>query len=283
MNLKKFAGILSSVILAGALFTGCGGDSGQNASGTGKPVRLGMITHLNASEQKLEEIFKQVAQKADVKISDYEITYYKNLSSMQMGLESGSIDQMSTYQSVADYLMARKPEYVPSPHFVLNLSDSFCFAVKKGDEDLKKSINDTLVEMKKDGTLDRLVKEYITDAKKDSDPPAVSIQKFDGAKTIKVAVTGDLPPLDLVLPDGKPAGFNTALLAEIGKRLQINIEIVDVDSEARAASLASGTADVAFWAILPIDERPADMDTPEGVALTEPYFSDKIIHLSLKK
>ena len=283
MNLKKFAGILSSLVLTGALFTGCGGDSGQDVSDTGKTVRLGMIAHLNASEQKLEEILKQVAQKADVKIPGYTVTYFKNLSSMQMGLESGSIDQMSTYQSVADYLTARKPEYVPASNFVMKLSDSFCFAVKKDDEELRKSIDNVIDEMKKDGTLDQLVKEYITDLKKDSEPPAVSIQKFDGAETIKIAVTGDLPPLDLVLPDGKPAGFNTALLAEIGKRLQRNIEIVHVDSDSRAASLASGAADVVFWAILPIDERPADMDTPEGISLTEPYFSDKIVHLSLKK
>ena len=103
---------------------------------------------------------------------------------------------------------------------------------------------------------------------------------IDGADTIKVAVTGDLPPLDLVLANGKPAGFNTALLAEMGKRLNKNIEIFDIEGDARASALTSGRADVIFWAIVPVDDsRPKDIDTPEGAVLTEPYFTDKITHL----
>ena len=106
---------------------------------------------------------------------------------------------------------------------------------------------------------------------------------FDSAPTIKVAVTGDLPPLDYVSADGKPAGFNTAVLAEIGNRMLRNIELVDIDSGARAAALESNKVDVVFWAIVPISEIiPSDSDKPAGVVLTEPYFKDKIVHLTYK-
>ena len=137
--------------------------------------------------------------------------------------------------------------------------------------------------MQSDGTLDRLTKEYITDISVEKDPPAVELPHFDSADTIKVAVTGDLPPLDYVGADGTPAGFNTAVLAEIGNRMLKNIEIVNIDSGARAAALTSKQVDVIFWAIVPVSEIiPADSDKPKGVILTEPYFKDKIVHMIFK-
>ena len=137
--------------------------------------------------------------------------------------------------------------------------------------------------MKSDGTLDNLIKTYITDAKVGK-IAKVEIPKFDGAQTIKVGVTGDLPPLDLVLEDGSPAGFNKAILAEIAKRLNKNIEIVHIDSGARAAALASNQIDVIFWAIIPdLEGFPKDIDKPEGVEFSVPYFKDNVAHIKLKK
>jgi ABC-type amino acid transport substrate-binding protein len=143
---------------------------------------------------------------------------------------------------------------------------------------------------------------------------------IEGAETVKVAVTGALPPMDYVAPDGTPAGFNTALLAEISRRMGKNIELVVVDSVGRAAALASGTVDAVFWtrtsgesntsAILNEEERAKKRETgkqemseeesgtlkkvdelidfndyghadmPEDTIITEPYFSDVIVSVT---
>ena len=280
MKLKKVLSLLAVGALAGSLFTGCGD---TNKPSENQNVRLGMITTLNASEQKVEEILKQLQEKSNVNLLKHTITFYKDLSTMQMGLESNSIDEMSTYDCVANYLMAKDLNLHVVENHGMALSDSFCFAVLKSNEGLKKDLDKVLAAMKKDGTLDNLIKQYITDVKAE-DPPAVEIPHIDGADTIKVAVTGDLPPLDLVLANGQPAGFNTALLAEMGRRLNKNIEIIDIDGDARSSALTSGRADVIFWAILPVDDsRPKDIDTPEGAVLSEPYFTDKITHLQANK
>ena len=81
--------------------------------------------------------------------------------------------------------------------------------------------------MKADGSLYTLVGKYIYDAGA-REPEAVKFEKFEDARTIKVAVTGDLPPIDYIAPDGKPAGFNTAVLAEIAKRLKFNVTAQEV-------------------------------------------------------
>jgi polar amino acid transport system substrate-binding protein len=106
-----------------------------------------------------------------------------------------------------------------------------------------------------------------------------------GAEKLKIGVTGDLPPLDLTLADGKPAGFSTAVLAEISKRLGKNIELVPIDSAARASALSSNRVDVVFWVAVPKDSEiiPADVDTPKDVELTKPYYEDLIVHVVQKK
>ena len=53
--------------------------------------------------------------------------------------------------------------------------------------------------------------------------------------------------MDYVAEDGSFAGFNTAILAEVGKRLEKNIELVQTDSVGRALALAQGKVDVVFW------------------------------------
>ena len=156
--------------------------------------------------------------------------------------------------------------------------------MRKEDAALKADLDKALDEMKADGSLEKLATEYIVNVDKGQVPPAVEIPMTDGAQTIKVGVTGDLPPLDYVSADGKPAGFNTALLSEIAKRSGKNVEIVDIDSGARAAALSSKQIDVVFWVTVPTMEKvPADLDKPEGVELSNPYFKDSVEHLQLKK
>ncbi len=297
MKLKKIAKVLLSCVMAGALFTGCGGgdtpaktDGDKPAAGSSAPIKLGMITPLNTDETTLGELIDKGAEKLGDKDIKHLPKFYDNLNTMQLAVEAGEIEQISTFQSVANYLIASNDKYELVENKNLEKINSvFCFAVRKEDTQLKADLDKVIGEMKSDGSLDKLTKEYVNDVKADN-IPKVEIPTIDGAETIKVGVMGDLPPLDLILPDNSPAGFNTALLAEIAKRLNKNIEIVQIDGGARAAALSSKVIDVVFWVIVPLgnDDIPLehlflDIDKPEGVELSEPYFKDNVAHLKLKK
>ena len=287
MKFKNVVKVFLSCVLAGALFTGCGGQGGDVSSESkseSDSVKLGVISHLNATENKFGEIYNKFVEKAGLHAKKYDPKFYDTLNQMIMDAEAGNVEQLSLYQCVANYLIANNDKYEVVEGFkAANLSDSFCFAVRKDDTELKAELDKTINEMKADGTLDKLVKEYITDVKPDN-VPKVEIPMTEGAKTVTVGVTGDLPPFDLVLADGTPAGFNTALLAEIGKRINCNIEIIAIESGARAAALSSNQIDVIFWAIVPEnnDQIPADIDKPEGVEFSVPYFKDNVAHIKLK-
>ena len=266
--------------------TGCGDDTASKPAPTKEKTIIGVITHLNASEIEYNELMKKLEKsyrpsKANPPV---EYKFFDKMNDMQMALDAGQIDMLSTYQHVADYMLQRNAdrEFLTTEKF---LSDSFCFAVREGDTLLQRDLNKAIKKMTDDGTLIKLTKQYITDLKHDAEPPAVPITHIDGADTIKVAFTGDLPPFDMILADGTPAGFSTAVLAELSRRMNKNIELVSVDSAARASILSSKGADVVFWVAVPKESNliPANIDQPVGIIISDPYYSDNIAHIGLKK
>ena len=278
--------LLAAIFAFALLITGCGGEKPSEPAQNKEKATIGAITHMNASEVEYNEYMKKLEKsyrpsKANLSA---EYKYFDKMNDMQLALESGQIDMLSTYQNVADYMLKRSDnkEILPSER---HLEDSFCFALRKDDTTLKNELNKAIKDMIADETLAHLVKQYITDIKDGAEPPAVPITHIDGAETIKVAVTGDLPPFDLVLADGKPAGFSTAVLSEISRRIGKNIELVDIDSNARASILTSKGADVVFWVAVPKDSTllPANIDQPDGIAVSDPYYHDLITHVGLKK
>ena len=153
--------------------------------------------------------------------------------------------------------------------------------MREDDTALKNSFDAAIDAMKADGTLNALIDKYID--KPSEKPLAAEMPTFDGADTIKIGVTGDLPPLDFVGADGKPAGFNTAVLAEISKRIGKNFKLIQIASAARAVALTSKKVDVVFWVVTPADDsnRPKNFDTPEGVAVTNAYYQDVVVDVNL--
>ena len=252
---KKFF-LLATILLMIFTVSGCGGNESNSP-------RIGTLTKLNSSPQ------------------GESLNFYENFNSMQMALQSQNIDKIQTYKSVAEYMTANNSDFaIENSSATVPLVDNFCCAVRVDDVDLKNSFDAAIEDMKEDGTLDVLVVNFIK--KYNANPKAVSIPHFDDAKTIRVGITGDLPPLDLVLADGTPAGFNTAVLSEIGNRLQKNIELIQIDSGARAAALTSGQVDVIFWVVVPEDDsRPKNFDTPDGVSVTTPYYQDTVVNVNL--
>ena len=141
MNVKKF---LAGICAAGLLMTGCGSDNGSEVKddSQAKIFKIGMITHLNAGEKQMEEYLFKVQEKTHAKVVNHVPVFFDSLSAMQMGLESGKVDKISTYNCVADYLIANNDKFeVSNDSWIKDLADNFCFAVKTEDAALKADLN----------------------------------------------------------------------------------------------------------------------------------------------
>ncbi|MBP5167712.1 MAG: transporter substrate-binding domain-containing protein [Oscillospiraceae bacterium] len=200
------------------------------------------------------------------------VVYFDTFNELVMALESGGVDWIELPLSTANYLCASHDDFwtlgintdgdvsLDMEIIINQMSSGFSFLMLDTNTALRDQFNDAIAGIKADGTLDALVKTFITDDISNDKPEAVA---FDNryTETIRVAVTGELPPMDYVSPDGTFAGFNTAVLAEIGKRIGMNIELVQANSLTRSTLLSTGQADVVFW-------------TRVGFAPTDPYIGE---------
>ena len=184
--------------------------------------------------------------------------HYDSLNALLMALQSGEVGDIKLPYYTARYLCSTntglkiREEYYPEKatgvaEWALSiLSDGYSFMMKEDNTELRDAFDTQIAAMKDDGTLQKLIDEHIIKAAESGKPVAVDFEQFEG-DPIRIGVTGDLPPMDYVAADGSFAGFNTAVLAEIGKRLQKNIQLVQVENVGRALALSEGVVDVVFW------------------------------------
>ena len=105
--MKKF---FAAICAAALLLTGCGGGEkvaykpANNFSAAER--KLGMMTRLNTDEEKMGTVLDEAAEKFGVKGTKHLPKFYDSLKLMQLGIMSGEIQAISTYRSVADYLVA---------------------------------------------------------------------------------------------------------------------------------------------------------------------------------
>lgn len=262
-----------ALVLMLIFMTGC--DSNDNT------VKVGTIKYLNVTEEQLDEI---LLEDRNFSAGKRKHIFFDNLNTLTAALHSRQIDEMSVYRTVALYMIANNPtvQWEMSEPVV---SDVFCCALREEDTYLRDEFNRAILQISIDGTLAKLVKTYLDESARGKEPAAIELPAIYGEDTIKIGVTGDLPLLDYVRADGTPAGFNTAVLAEISRIIGQNFVLVQVDSAARAIALTSGEVDVIFWAVEPKSgsPMPINFDKPDGTILTAPYFSDGIVHVRFNK
>ncbi len=347
--------IISVTLVLAMILTmcACGAKNNVETKAENRVDKVGVLTLLNMSEEEnvkyrnsgidagkvlakegyLENHIKHAEGKSR---PSTEIIFYDTLDAMLMALNAGDIDQMMVYEKTGEYLCATNDDLVPMYTFNLekernsfanltmtgHMSNDFAFLMLEGNEALRDEFSNAIIDMKTDGTMDKLINEQIDALINGGEAKPVSMPAFEGAETVKVAITGALPPMDYVAADGTPVGFNTAVLAEISQRIGKNIELVVVDSIGRSTALSSGTVDAVFWTRtnemasrykeMSEDDKSSKLkeleslmneeeleafnkiremidfeeysliDMPEGTICTVPYYSDLIVPV-LKK
>ena len=250
-----------------------------------RPVRVvGELAKSNMTEEDLDSWLAEEFEKGWYVFEDNHLThfeYYDDLSSMLLALNAGTIDEISLPRFAAEYVVKTNPELKICcvERMPYEMSLLFGFRDDEIGRDLQERMNEAIRSMKADGTLDALERDYL---KLDADEMLTPVQFTvfpETDETIRVVVTGDLPPIDYIDADGTPAGFNTAVLAELGRRLGVNIEPISTQTGSRTMALTSGTADAVFWYM----QTPGMTDDlPEGLLFSDSYL-DWDIWLYIRK
>ena len=273
--MKKFSKIVAGILLAGmTMLSAC-----TNAEETQykDPNVYGYLLFAQPLE-KVTEQFAQDGLKPPILFDD--------LNSMVLALQAKKIDVIDcVIQPLAEYIANHNKKLQAVEETDEQWQGNMLLTMGTMQDNIKiyELLNSAITELQANGKLDALQKKYV-DAylQKGKEPKAVTLPKFKDAPVIKIAVTGDNPPLDLITEDGTPTGFNMAMLAEIGKLKKVNIIPVPMNSGARFLSLSKGIVDALFFVDKPVysdnelTETIAELDVPGSVKTTVPYAKYKI-------
>lgn len=200
-----------------------------------------------------------------------EVKTFKRASDYLMAILTGKIDAAFVPKFKAEYDVKRQSKLKIIP-VIQPVKMNVVMAVRSEDEQLKTDLDKAITSLQENGAIKRLEDEWVTNLSTASEPAIKEIPRFAGAKTVYVGVCGDLVPLDYIAADGRPAGYNVALMTEIGKLLNINFVFVSIETQAKFAALNSKKIDLAFCNL--------DADIPVLQALkshtwvaTKPYYT----------
>lgn len=290
--MKRLFGALFALIVL-LTCAGCGGGDkpadkpDKPAASEQKSDKVGALMPIGLDEagykRWTENIAESQGQPAGY-VNPHKVIFFNSLNDLVMALKNQQIDRFATCKTVGNYIVARNDDlkiiddnYKPILGFSMAMEEKSAAQIEE--------INAAIKAMREDGTLKKLVQENIADLA-GKDPVAKPIPVIEGADTLKVAVTGDMPAMDVILADGTPAGFNVAFLGELGKRINKNFELVPITAEARAAALSSGQVDALFWVIGTYDQEgkalPYPLDNMRGVAISTPYLMDSRVGVERK-
>ena len=178
-------------------------------------------------------------------------------------IQNGQADAGATLAYNAKYIVSRNPDLT----FFTNGIEMECSMVFKKDSGLKEQVDQALDELETTGVLVELIETWLSDEALQQDPQPEELETIPGAETIRVGISGTLPPMDYATADGKPGGFNVALFGEISKLLGKNVEFVTIDLDAKFMALSSGTIDLFFWNFY-------GRFISEDYEISQPYLTD---------
>ena len=153
-----------------------------------------------------------------------------------MLLNSDRVDALFSLYSTGRYITARNPGFATMRG---KYELSLCMLAAADRQELIDVLNRGIESMIADGEIDALWDEHVEKVVEGAEPVAVTIPDNPNGRKLRVGVSGDVPPMDYMSADGTPAGFNTAMLAELAARENLSVEIVRIDSGARFTALAN--------------------------------------------
>jgi ABC-type amino acid transport substrate-binding protein len=269
--MKRCLGLtLILVVVMPVFLAGCSGKSGKVEKLTdleGKTIGVQTLGS-GISNDAFEKVIA-----ANLGVKQKEVVYFNRLPDALAAVAAGKIDAVYAPSVVADYYLKRnnKIKLIASKR---NQQFNAVMALRRDDVKLRDEINKAIATLERKGVLQELQEEWIVSLPANKEIKAKEIPKIPGARTVYIGVCGDLAPMDYITADGHPAGYNVALLTEIGKLSKINFEFVPLESQARLAALRSKKIDVIF---IHLDSRSNSLLANEfnknDWILTSPYFS----------
>ena len=249
---KIIAIVMSLVILAGvAMLAGCG------SKGDADKKVVASIDDLEGAT-----IGVQLGTTGDIYASDYEekgstIERFNKGADAVVALTQGKVDCVIIDNEPAKaFVAANKGLKILEEPFA---DEEYAICVSKNNKNLTDSINKTLAELKADGTVQRIIDNYIGDDTKGT-CPYVSPANVDTSKgTLHMATNAAFEPYEYIEND-KVVGIDAMMAQAICDKMGYKLVIDDMDFDSIITAVQSGKADFGMAGMTVTEERLQSID-----------------------
>ena len=234
-----------------------------------EPAAEGAVTSIDDLPGK--KIGFQLGTTGDIYASDYEE-------------EGSTIERFNKGNDAVQALLQGKIDCViideqPAKAFVANTTglkildepfaeEDYAICVSKDKADLTAKINEALAQLKSDGTLDNIIKNYIGDDTKGQSPyesPA-DVDRSNG--TLVMATNAYFEPYEYYQGD-KVVGIDADMAQAVCDVLGYELKIEDMEFDSIINAIQSGKADIGVAGITVTEDRQQSVD------FTDSYASSK--------
>ncbi|MGI6744592.1 MAG: Arginine-binding extracellular protein ArtP precursor [Firmicutes bacterium ADurb.Bin300] len=276
--IKKIISITLIIALIG-VFYGCKGDDSADKTTENPTGNANAATIKSADDLWGKKIGVQLGTTGDIFASDYEdaekaskagdkpvavIERYNKGADAVLALAQGKLDCVIIDNEPAKaFVAAKKGLKILEEEFSV---EEYAIAMKKGSE-LKSKINTALAELKADGTIDKIINNYIGDETKGKTPytSPEGIERPNG--TLTIGTEAQFPPYEFI-KNQKFVGIDIDLAQAIADKLGMTLKIEDMQFNGIIDAINSGKVDVGVAAMTVTEERLLTVDFSDSYTIS---------------
>ena len=195
--------------------------------------------------------------------------YYNSVMDACLAVKSGKADAAAYDKPILKNIAAKNSGLGLLPDMIT--TDQYGFAVSPDKKELKQAMDEVIAELKKDGTYDAMLKRWLPDKGEPAPMPNIALTGTKGVLRFGTAAVTE--PFSFVDGSQKIVGFDIELARYIARKLDMQLEVVNMDFGAMIPALKAGKVDMIGACITITEERS------RSVLFSQPYYTGGIAAL----
>lgn len=196
------------------------------------------------------------------KLPNAKFKYFNSVMDAALAVKSGKADAAAYDEPILKNIAAKNSGLLVLPEMIT--TDNYGFAVQPNNRELKRNIDLVVSELKKNGGYDEMMRRWFPKTGKPAPMPAIPLTGTKGV--LRLGTSSVTEPFSFVDGSGGIVGFDIELARYIAKKLDMKLEVVNMEFGAMIPALISGKVDMIAACITITDERA------KKVLFSDPYY-----------
>ena len=203
------------------------------------------------------------------KITDAKFKYFNSVLDACLAVKTGKADAAAYDEPILKNIAAKNPGLMVIPEMIT--VDNYGFAVQLENRKLKGAIDSVVNQMKSSGAYNSMLERWLPKMGLSKPMPDIAVNGKSGVLRFGTAAITE--PFSFIDGSQKIVGLDVEIASLVAQRLDMKLEIVNMDFGAMIPALISGKVDMIGACITITDERA------KSVLFSMPYYTGGIAAL----